>query len=386
MSPSAWYLANLEKFDRKVAAPLAKHKIDFLGLHEDAVTEIAHLKKKGVISSSTRESHDGAQAHSFAQSGAAVGDEKALEVVGYAAEPGDSRGREEVLEGKSVDSNDEDRWPRPEIRRAKSLSNPRPKWYHTLGFGRRRKFIPSPPASPSRSLRSLSPRPHVRTETAAVPADSPRPRRRLSKKIYRFGKSGISNVPLHGEVEDVPYVHPDHSSSREHPPDTRTSVAGTDANEHAIDNTKIVAQMAPLGPAAPAGSSARKMASSRKADKSKQSEWSSMAVVDGSRNDDARSIDKPYIHPDNIASMGEQQLPSAMRNTVLNNQSELKSYTICPQGKNVRFEDGRRAAGRDDDDESESDSSAITYNDGTERGNQKRIRLLERLNRRMGVD
>ncbi|KAI4260668.1 MAG: hypothetical protein L6R42_003958 [Xanthoria sp. 1 TBL-2021] len=326
-------LTLLRKFEKQVA-PLERYGVDFLGLCEDTRAEILHLERRGKVDRKKgkgvgeREGNRGTEreeereGEGFAKFRAGVGDSTAIER---------GAGAEESRASQSFDGGGGDggsyEGARKQLRRAKTLYHPKDnqsrssKWYGFLG---RRSQHTTRSTSPALGpIRTLSPRPVARASlspspTGMIPNDGPR--RRLSK-VHRTSKKGERG----GGVE-VPQIHPNYNGSGESLPNP---------SSHGIRAHQNTAYTHPDH-----GSEARTTMVSPH-----------VVFEDGVRRGGWR---------EGGVEFGERG-----------------------HGEGDEGDDGRGGGngGNGSESESDSDGSVITYNDGTEKGRAKRIRMLERWNR-----
>ncbi|KAL8789496.1 MAG: hypothetical protein Q9213_001109 [Squamulea squamosa] len=401
--PTSRRLSLLKKFERQVA-PLQKHHVDFLGLGEDTRDEIAYLEKKERVAaapSSTSSGSANRETRTFGQYGAAVGD-----VTAFAEEKGHGLKRAERLHdndtsgeerrGSSVDYARQQQQPIT-MQRPESLNEPKSsnRWFDLFSRrSRKADHEPHDPATmpPLRLIRTVSPRPSVSAE--ALPAD--RPRRRLSKALRRNSSKASSS-----KNNDTPCIRFQQNLNVESDLDSlRTAIQTMDPA--ALFNKG-------KGPRRPKGTATYRRGESNRSyvfnDKAGE-----VPSDHGTTNDD---VNAPSDYPDNGVFGGEVPIPfrriydGPSHTFHQNNQlfyrgsngnanerprdegsKEQRGAEVMErradesQEQHVRFK-GENDGGQGEDGEggSDTDDSVITYNDGTEKGRAKKMRMLEKWNR-----
>ncbi|KAL8772435.1 MAG: hypothetical protein Q9209_002386 [Squamulea sp. 1 TL-2023] len=361
--PTSRRLTLLKKFERQVA-PFEKHHVDFLGLGEDTRDEVAHLEKKGFVAASSNTSSVNKETHTFGQYGAAVGDE-----IAFAVEKGHGLERAERLHDNGT-SNQEQRGnsvkhirqqQRPKtMQGVESLNEPKSsnRWFGL--FNRRSRKMESKahdPATmpPPRPIRTLSPRPSTSAEDIGAPA----PRRPLSK-ARRGRRSTQSTVATESPSGDAPYVHQNNKDSSKRKPTSEQrdlSNAPCDYPDNGVFGGEVVIPF--------------------------------RRIYDGI----SHTFHQQHAHFYNLGYNGNvnERLRDVGSEDQRGAEVKKKRADEAPLGDSqeqhgrVKGEyDGREGPSperADGEGGSDTDDSVITYNDGTEKGRAKKIRMLERWNK-----
>lgn len=312
-------LTLLRKFENQVA-PLERYGVDILGLCEDTRAEILCLEKRGKVD---RKKGNGVGEREGERGTERVREREREGFAKFGAGVGD----EKSLGGGGGEAGYERS--RKELRRTKTLHMPKnnqsrsSKWYDFLG-GRRSQHTTTPSTrstSPALGpIRTLSPRPSVSASAEGEGEGVPvgRTRRRLSK-ARRGGVGGAGQ----GGV-DAPQIDPNYNGDWESLPN----------------------------PSSPS----------------------------------IREHLNPYTHPDHASEARTTRVsPHVVFEDGVRRGGRREGGVVFGE-RGWRGEgdegDGRRGGGNGGDGSgSESDSSVITYNDGSEKGRAKRIRMLKRWNR-----